>query len=71
MLLPAIHTWAEWASLFTNVPRWTPVVHAIGRQAAIPIERIEAGFPGTNAVFVLDRTYVLKIYAPFCRRDFS
>ncbi len=71
MLLPAIRTWSEWGAMFTDVARWTPAVRAICRQAGLPVRDIAAGYPGTNAVFVLDQTYVLKIYAPFCRHDFE
>ncbi|HNT75262.1 MAG TPA: aminoglycoside phosphotransferase family protein [Anaerolineae bacterium] len=71
MLLPHIETWEQWGKIFTDVPRWTPAVQEICRQAGIPFHTIEAGFPGTNAVFVLDHTYVLKIYAPFCHRDYA
>jgi len=71
MLLPAIRTWAEWGSMFTDVARWTPAVRAICRQVDLPVREIKAGYPGTNAVFVLDGAYVLKIYAPFCHRDFD
>lgn len=71
MLLPNIETWEQWGKFFTDVPRWTPAVREICRQAGIPAHTIEAGFPGTNAVFVLDQTYVLKVYAPFCHRDYA
>jgi len=32
---------------------------------------MEPGYPGTNAVFILDQTYVVKIYAPFCHEDYD
>ncbi|MBN2004333.1 MAG: aminoglycoside phosphotransferase family protein [Anaerolineae bacterium] len=70
-MLPIIHSWDEWAKFFTDVARWTPAVREICRRAGLPVRDVAAGFPGTNAVFVLDQTYVLKIYAPFCHRDFE
>lgn len=70
-MLPIIHSWDEWGKLFTDVARWTPAVLEICRQAGLTVRDVAAGFPGTNAVFVLDRAYVLKVYAPFCRRDFE
>ncbi|MBN1875557.1 MAG: aminoglycoside phosphotransferase family protein [Anaerolineae bacterium] len=70
-MLPVIHTWEEWGRVFTNVSQWEAAVREICRREAIPVNDIEAGFPGTNAVFVVDQAYVVKIYAPFCREDFE
>lgn len=79
--LPEVHTWAEWGQIFTDVELWRPIVREICRQEALDFEQIEAGLPGSNAVFVLDRgqganggpgrQYVVKIYAPFCREDYD
>ncbi len=71
MLLPVIQTWAEWGAVFTRVDVWTPAVQAICRREKLPCQQIEAGYPGTNAVFIVDRRYVVKIYAPFCHGDFD
>lgn len=70
-LLPEIRTWAEWGRMFTDIELWTPAVREICRQESIQFERIEAGLPGTNAVFILDRSRVLKVYAPFCHGDYD
>jgi len=64
-LLPAIDTWAQWASLFDDVEIWRPAVDAICRREGIVYERIEAPASNTNAVFILDRRVVIKIYSPF------
>ena len=64
-LLPAIDTWAQWASLFDDVETWRPAVDAICRREGIVYERIEAPESNTNAVFILDRRVVIKIYSPF------
>lgn len=69
MLLPAIQTWAEWGQMFTDVEQWAPVVRAICRREALSCQDIEAGYPGTNAVYIVDRAYVVKVYAPFCHKD--
>jgi hygromycin-B 7''-O-kinase len=71
MLLPFVHTWKEWGEMFTDLARWKPAVDEICRRESIPFRSIETGYPGTNAVFVLDQTYVLKIYAPFCHEEFD
>ena len=70
-LLPVVTTWAEWARIFTNTAQWTAAVRELCRRHYLPVERVEAGYPGTNAVFVVDDTYVVKIYAPFCPEDFD
>ncbi len=57
--------------MFTDVVQWTPAVREISRREGIVVAHIEAGYPGTNAVFVLDRRWVVKIYAPFCHADFE
>jgi hygromycin-B 7''-O-kinase len=71
MLLPEIRTWAEWGQMFTDVNQWAPVVRAICDRESIPCRDIEAGYPGTNAVYMVDRAYVVKVYAPFCHEDYE
>ena len=70
-LLPVVTTWAEWGRMFTNVAQWTIAVREICRRHHLPAQHVEAGYPGTNAVFVVDNVYVVKIYAPFCPEDFD
>ncbi|TFG71236.1 MAG: aminoglycoside phosphotransferase family protein [Anaerolineales bacterium] len=69
-LLPVIETWEAWGQVFTKVALWKPAVQEICRRASIPLESIETGYPGTNAVFVVNQRYVVKIYAPFCHDDY-
>jgi hygromycin-B 7''-O-kinase len=57
--------------MFTDVEQWAPVVRAICRREGIPCQEIEAGYPGTNAVYVVDRRYVVKVYAPFCHDEYE
>ena len=64
-LLPPIATWEQWAALFDDVRVWRPVVDAICEREGIVYHRIEAPPSNTNAVFILDRRVVLKIYSPF------
>ena len=71
MLLPEVRTWAEWGRMFTDVSQWMPAVHEICRRESISYHRMEAGYPGTNAVFVVDQSWVVKIYAPFCKEDLA
>ena len=64
-LLPQIATWEQWAALFDDVRAWRPVVDAICEREGIAYDTIEAPESNTNAVFILDRRVVLKIYSPF------
>lgn len=82
--LPVIRTWQAWGEVFTDVAVWAPAVREICRRAGLPCRTIEAGYPGTNAVFIVNRAsgskpdansadaapFVVKIYAPFCLEDF-
>ncbi len=63
-LLPAVVTWEQWSAIFSDVALWKPVVSEICSGEGIAYSSIEAGYPGTNAVFLLDRKYVIKIYSP-------
>ncbi len=64
-LLPPIGTWEQWAALFDDVRVWRPVVDAICEREGIVYDTIEVPASNTNAVFILDRRVVLKIYSPF------
>ena len=64
-LLPPIDTWEQWASSFNDVRLWQPLVDAICAREGIAYGRIEAPESSTNAVFILDRSVVIKIYSPF------
>jgi len=64
-LLPPIATWEQWAALFDDVRVWRPVIDAICEREGIVYETIEAPESNTNAVFILDRRVVIKIYSPF------
>ena len=64
-LLPPIDTWKQWASSYNDVRLWRPVVDAICAREGIAYDRIGAPESNTNAVFILDRRVVIKIYSPF------
>lgn len=78
-LLPEVSDWPEWASIFTDVSLWRPVVERVWdenvnlRRAGdnrSPIE-ITAGYPGTCAVFVVGESVVIKFFPPMVARDFT
>lgn len=63
-LLPPIDIWKQWGAIFTDVDLWTPVISEICAREGIAYDSIKAGYPGTNAVFLLDRKHVVKVYNP-------
>lgn len=71
-LFPVIHTRAEWSRMFTDPTVWRPLVeHIIAQHSLGPVETMRAGFPGSNAVFIINDTWVVKIIAPFFRADYA
>ncbi|MCU0522866.1 MAG: aminoglycoside phosphotransferase family protein, partial [Anaerolineae bacterium] len=73
--LPVPRSLREWGQVFTDVDTWTPAVLEICRRAHIPVRSIEAGYPGSNAVFVVNKhtptVAVIKIYAPLWPEDYT
>lgn len=74
--LPRIETWHDWGEIFLDVPTWAPLVREICRRADLPCHTIVAGYPGSNAVFIVNRSdpahrVVVKIYAPLCPEDYE
>ncbi len=68
---PAGGTLAEWARVFTDVELWRQAVSEICRRHALgSAPEISAGYPGSNAVFVVDHRWVVKIAWPFDRTGF-
>jgi hygromycin-B 7''-O-kinase len=49
---------------FTNVSLWELAVREIARRERVGCAKIEAGSPGSSAVFLLDGKYVVKIFPP-------
>ena len=74
--LPEIETWSDWGAIFLDVPTWAPLVEEICRRATLPCHTIQTGYPGSNAVFIVNAALpgaraVVKIYAPLCREDYD
>ena len=56
---------SDWSSIFKDVGMWGPAIDAICEQEGLGYRRIETPHGShTNAVFILDRSLVLKIYNP-------
>ena len=64
MLMPPVDSWSDRSSIFKDVEGLRPAIDAICEQEGIGYRRIETPRSHTNAVFILDRSLVLKIYNP-------
>jgi hygromycin-B 7''-O-kinase len=74
--LPRIETWHDWGEIFLDVPTWAPLVREICRRVSFPCRTIVPGYPGSNAVFIVNLSdpahrVVVKIYAPLCSEDYE
>lgn len=77
--LPEHVSWENWGAMYTDLELWRPaVVHVwknapqlVGQSEGIQSLRIEPVFPGTCAVFVVNKTAVVKFFPPFARKDFD
>lgn len=56
--------WHNWGALMCDGQLFEPLVRAVCARHQLPFHRLEAGFPGTHAVFVVDGAAVVKLYAP-------
>jgi len=80
-LLPPVRDWGEWGAIFTDAALWRPVVERIwaerGWSWQTPPTNVEAGFPGTCAVFIVrgpdaaEPPVVVKLFPPMVAGDFS
>lgn len=67
VMLPSIRidSWDDWTRVYNDVSVWRGLVDAICGQEGIGYRAIEAASANTNAVFLLDQAWALKIYSPF------
>ena len=65
--LPSIQVdgWDDWARIYDDVAVWRPLIDAICGLEGIRYQDLHPASANTNAVFLLDRAYALKIYSPF------
>ena len=62
---PPIESWSDWSAIYNDKRLWRPVIDAICDTEGICYRSIETPRSNTNAVFLLDRRLVIKIYSPF------
>jgi hygromycin-B 7''-O-kinase len=61
----------DWSRIFTDAGYWRPLIEEVWRRHGLGHpQEIMPGFPGSNAVFVVDGALVVKIAWPFERDDF-
>lgn len=70
MRIPEIKSWNDWAKIYTSMKIWEPVVREICLIEGIEINEVKESYPGTNAVFILDEKYVIKIAPAECHKDY-
>jgi hygromycin-B 7''-O-kinase len=69
---PVIHTRIAWGAVFTDPVVWRSLTDHIAQLHDLgPIKTMRPGYPGSNAVFIINDAYVVKIIAPFFRQDFE
>ena len=66
-MLPSIRidSWDDWTRAYNEVSVWRGLIDAICVREGIGYRRLQAASANTNAVFLLDRAFALKIYSPF------
>ena len=66
-MLPSIRidSWEDWTRVYNDVSVWRPLIDAICVREGIGYQQLHTASANTNAVFLLDRAFALKIYSPF------
>ena len=60
-----IDSWDDWTRVYNDVSVWRGLIDAICTREGIGYRQLQPASANTNAVFLLDRAYALKIYSPF------
>ena len=60
-----IDSWDDWTRVYNDVSVWRSLVDGICVREGIGYRQLHPASANTNAVFLLDRAYALKIYSPF------
>lgn len=60
-----ITSWEDWTRVYNDVSFWRGLIDAICAREGISYRELHSASANTNAVFLLDRAYALKIYSPF------
>ena len=60
-----IDSWDDWTRVYNDASVWRSLIDAICVREGIGYQEIQPASANTNAVFLLDRAFALKIYSPF------
>ena len=65
--LPSVQVdgWDDWTRIYNDASVWRPLIDAICTTEGIGYRQLRSASANTNAVFLLDRAYALKIYSPY------
>ena len=70
-MLSVVNPREDWPHIFTDAAFWRPTVEMIWRRHGLGrIDKIVPGYPGSNAVFIVNDALVVKIAWPFERSGF-
>ena len=66
-MLPSIRieSWDHWTRIYNDASVWRGLIDAICIREGIGYRQLHPASANTNAVFLLDRAFALKIYSPF------
>ena len=66
-MLPSIRieSWDHWTRVYNDASVWQGLIDAICVREGIGYRQLHPASANTNAVFLLDRAFALKIYSPF------
>ena len=66
-MLPSIRvdSWERWTRIYNDVSVWRGLIDAICAREGISYGRLHSASANTNAVFLLDRAFAMKIFSPF------
>jgi hygromycin-B 7''-O-kinase len=59
---PIFASRTEYGARFTDATFWHPFVSEVCQRHNLPCTSMRAGLPGTNAVFLVDQQYAIKLY---------
>lgn len=71
-MLPCVTDLQSWSEVFQDPGVWRPAIEEIWRRHGLGrVESVELGFPGSNAVFLVNRHLWVKISWPFENSGFE
>ena len=67
-----IESMQQWGRVFTDPDYWRPMIeHILEKHDLGDLRQIRAGYPGSNAVFWVNDTFIVKIFGQAWKEDFD